>query len=602
MNQAEKLRLLTIKNQSKLEALGRQLARGSDYLTSEIRRYVQFGEEKHFGNFWKEVNETKSREVVDDLLKMDVLPDELNFIKKSKYYSDKLIETEEQAMEAVKKGNLDQARKLVFGEYYDQQKSLIMGNIQKFQEAIHKRTQKEVDHANKTVAFYLFATNILLIISALLVVTLQIGFTRKRILTPLKKLRAQLKNISDESPYINIKLHNNDEIYELTESIRNLIEQKFIFKKTLETNQRSLSNLISNLNGMVYHRKNDKDWTMDFVSNGSIELTGYKPDEIEKNKAISFNEIIYPEDREAVWNKVQEALRLREPFVLNYRITTSEGKIKNVAEQGRGVWQENGELEGLQGFATDVSEELKKSQELKLAHKQLIHSEKLASLGKLTGSISHEFNNPLQGVRNVISILSNSSHTEKEFKLAKVGKKECDRMAKMIRGLRDFYKPTLGKTSLIDINQCIEEVLALQIKSLRERCIEVNQQFSPQLPLAEVVEDQIKQVLLNLIQNAADSISGGGQITLITKSQDSKIVIEIQDTGHGIPEEKKGNIFEPFITTKEERGTGLGLSISYGIIQDHSGNIVVESEVDKGTTFTVCLPINKEIIGALKTD
>ncbi|MEK9628840.1 MAG: hypothetical protein VW455_07435, partial [Nitrospinota bacterium] len=262
MNQAEKLRMTTLKNQAKLESLGRQLARGSDYLTSEIRRYVQFGEEKHLKNFWKEVNETKSREVVDDLLQMDVFPNELEFIKKSKHFSDKLIETEEQAMEAVKKGDFNQARKLVFGTYYDEQKKLIMGNIRKFQEAIHKRTQKEVDIANDAVAFYLLTTNVLLIVSAILVVTLQIGFTRKRILFPLKNLSDQLKNISEESPFINIKFYKNDEIYELTESIRNLIEQKFKFKKTMETNQRSLSNLISNLNGMVYHCKNDKDWTM----------------------------------------------------------------------------------------------------------------------------------------------------------------------------------------------------------------------------------------------------------------------------------------------------------------------------------------------------
>lgn len=596
MKQAEDLRHISIKNQSKLKALGWQLAQGSNYLTREIRRYVQVGEAIHFENFWKEVNETKTREVVDDLLNMNALPEELSLIKKSKYYSDKLINTEKQAMEAVKDGNFIQARKLVFGNYYNQQKELILGNIQTFQETINKRTQKEVDQANKTATFYLYTTNILLTIAILLVAILQIGFMRKRILAPLETLKDQLKSFSDESPYINIKLNNNDEIYELTESIRNLIEQNYQFKKTLETNKRSLSNLISNLNGMVYHCKNDKDWTMDFVSNGSIELTGYKPEDIEKNRVISFNEIIHPDDRETVWNNVQEALELKDPFVLNYRITTAAGELKYVTENGRGVWLKNGELEGLQGFITDVTESFKNSQELNLAHKQLIHSEKLASLGKLTGSISHEFNNPIQGVRNVISILSHSTHSEKDLKLAKLGKKECDRMAEMIRGLRDFYKPTLGETSLVAINQCIDEVLALQIKSLRERCIQVNQQFSKQLPLVEIVEDQIKQVILNLVQNAADAISGEGQITFTTKSQNSKIVIEIKDTGHGIPKENKESIFEPFITTKKKKGTGLGLSISYGIIQDHSGNIEVESEVGKGTTFKVSLPIKKETI------
>ncbi len=371
MNQAEKLRLSAIDNQMKLEALGRQLAHGSDYLTSEIRRYVQFGDKKHFDNFWKEVNQTKTREVIDDLIKLNILPSELKFIEKSKYFSDNLIKTaEEQAMNAVKKGNLNQARQLVFGKYYDQQKQLIMGNIQKFQEAIRQRTQKEINSANENVAFYLFATNILLFFSAVSVVTLQIVFTRKRILTPLKNLGVELKKISDESSDIDIKFENQDEIYELTESFRDLIKKNFKFKKTLEENQRSLSNLISNLNGMVYHRKNDKDWTMDFVSYGSLTLTGYKPDEIEKNAEISYNNIIHPDDRETVWDEVQEALEKKEPFILNYKIKTSEGKVKYVWEQGRGVWLENGELEGLQGFITDVSELVQKTRDLERSERK----------------------------------------------------------------------------------------------------------------------------------------------------------------------------------------------------------------------------------------
>ena len=380
------------------------------------------------------------------------------------------------------------------------------------------------------------------------------------------------------------------------ETHRNHLE-KLVKARTneLKRSETSLINLISNLNGMVYNCKNDKDWTMDFVSSGSLELTGYRPGDIERNNMISYNEIIHPDDREAVWDNVQEALKNKVPFILHYRITTSEGKIKYVWEQGRGVWSNSGELEGLQGFITDITKQVDAEQQIKNSQAQLVHMEKLSALGKLTGSISHEFNNPLQGIRNTIAILSRSALSEKEVQLAKLGKKECDRMGKMIRGLRDFYKPTSGKFSFIDINQCMEEVLALQIRSLTERSIQVNQQFSDNLPQVEVVEDQIKQVVLNLVLNAADSISGEGQITLATEKQDSHVAIRIQDTGLGISEDDKQNLFEPFFTTKEtEQGTGLGLSISYGIVQDHGGDIEVESELDKGTTFTVRLPIKRE--------
>jgi len=124
--------------------------------------------------------------------------------------------------------------------------------------------------------------------------------------------------------------------------------------------------------------------------------------------------------------------------------------------------------------------------------------------------------------------------------------------------------------------------------------IQVNQQFSNHLSQVEVVEDQIKQVILSFFQNNADSISGEGQITLTTEQQGSQLKIKIQDTGHGISEDDIENLFDPFFTTKAQQGTGLGLSVSYGIIRDHGGDIEVKSELDKGTTFTINLPIKTE--------
>jgi PAS domain S-box-containing protein len=393
------------------------------------------------------------------------------------------------------------------------------------------------------------------------------------------KLLASLKQLNK----------NQEELERHQNQLEELVKERTIELKKSET---SLINLISNLDGMVYYCKNDTDWTMDFVSNGSLELTGYKPEDLERNNVISFNEIIYPDDREAVWDNVQEALKNKVPFILNYRITTLEGNLKYVWEQGRGVWSNNGGLEGLQGFITDITKQIDAEQQVKNSQAQLIHMEKLSALGKLTGSISHEFNNPLQGIRNVLNFMSRSSPSKKEENLASLGKKECDRMAKMIRGLRDFYKPTSGNFCSIDINQCLEEVLILQNNSLAEKYIQVNKEFSDNLPVVEVVEDQIKQVILNLVQNAADSISGEGRITLTTEKQDSNLIIKIQDTGHGISEDDKENLFEPFFTTKDaEQGTGLGLSISYGIIRDHGGDIEVESELDKGTTFIISIPI-----------
>ena len=180
----------------------------------------------------------------------------------------------------------------------------------------------------------------------------------------------QIKELDKQFEDYKLIIHNFTNI--LTITIENQWQQENLRKTNtkLEKSEVALSNLISNLEGMVYHCKNDKDWTMDFVSSGSLALTGYKPGDIERNHVISYSEIIHPDDREAVWDEVQEALGKKEPFILNYRITTSEGEIKYAFERGRGIWLENGELEGLQGFITDVSELVKKTQDLEKSERK----------------------------------------------------------------------------------------------------------------------------------------------------------------------------------------------------------------------------------------
>ncbi|MEK9629388.1 MAG: ATP-binding protein [Nitrospinota bacterium] len=232
-----------------------------------------------------------------------------------------------------------------------------------------------------------------------------------------------------------------------------------------------------------------------------------------------------------------------------------------------------------------------RTEELKASQAQMVHMEKLSALGKLTGSISHEFNNPLQGIKGILEALKESNVTGNHIKILKIAEKEVDRMAKMIRGLREFYRPSPGIACHTDINNCLKEVLQLQMTVLRQKGIKVKEILSDKTPCLEVVEDQIKQVLLNLIQNAAESISGEGQITVISELKENYVIIKIQDTGSGISEDVKSKLYEPFYTTKDdEQGTGLGLSVSYGIIRDHGGEIEVESEFGKGTIFTVKLP------------
>ena len=344
------------------------------------------------------------------------------------------------------------------------------------------------------------------------------------------------------------------------------------------------------------------------VNSGARENLGYSMDELTHMTPLSFK----PEYTLETFEKLIEPLRSGKKSVIGFETVHKrkdgmlypvEGKLQLMHKETPPVFiaviqdiTMRKQTEEKLGQYRDHLEELveERTQELEKSQEQLLHSEKLSALGKLTGSISHEFNNPLQGLRNIIGILSDSAPSEQEVKLAELGKKECDRMAKMIVSLRSFYKPSSGKISAVGINQCMEDTIILVAKSLQEKNIRVNKKYSNNLPKVEVVEDQIKQILLNLISNASEAISeDGGQIILTTEAQGSCVIMKVRDTGSGISAEDKKKVFEPFFTTKGGKGTGLGLSISYGIIQDHGGSIEVESELGDGTTFTVSLPVKR---------
>lgn len=232
---------------------------------------------------------------------------------------------------------------------------------------------------------------------------------------------------------------------------------------------------------------------------------------------------------------------------------------------------------------------------LKETHQQLLHSEKLSALGKLTGSISHELNNPLYGVTCIIEqIHKEASLNSKEKDLLLLAVKECERMAGLVVKLRNFYQPSSETLKYLDVCKIIDDVIALLSKKLEERNIFLEKQYTSNLPKVQIVRDQFMQVMLNIIQNAEESISTeGGRIVVAVETVGANIEIRIQDSGEGVLPENFIHIFEPFYTTKGIKGTGLGLSVCYGIIKDWGGDIEGWSELGKGTRFTITLPIEK---------
>ena len=232
---------------------------------------------------------------------------------------------------------------------------------------------------------------------------------------------------------------------------------------------------------------------------------------------------------------------------------------------------------------------------LQESQKQFLHAEKLSVIGKLSSSIAHEFNNPLQGILSVLKgVNKRAIMDEEDRQLLEAAIGEGNRMKDLIRNLQEFNRPSSGRKALIDLHSSLDSLLSLQKSDLNGRRITVVRNYAMQLPQIMAVSDQIKQVLLNLLANAADACNHhGGVITVSTwQEDDNRVAVAIKDTGMGIKPEDMEQIFQPFYSTKGEvKGTGLGLSVSHGIILDHQGEIRVESQPGQGAAFTVLLPI-----------
>ncbi len=239
-----------------------------------------------------------------------------------------------------------------------------------------------------------------------------------------------------------------------------------------------------------------------------------------------------------------------------------------------------------------------RTKEIRQMQDHLVQSEKLASLGKLAAGIAHEINNPLGGILIYSHLLledadRNSPYYERLEKIVK----ETTRCKNIVKGLLQFARPKEPETTLTHVNDVIDKALSLLESQAIFQNITINREYSSSIPRIIADNTQLQQVFINIILNAADAMEGKGTLTLKTDLDENGQYIDIfiTDTGHGIKEEDMNRLFEPFFTTKEiGSGTGLGLAICYSIIQKHKGTIEVQSQVGKGTTFTVKLPIKKE--------
>jgi PAS domain S-box-containing protein len=285
-----------------------------------------------------------------------------------------------------------------------------------------------------------------------------------------------------------------------------------------------------------------------------------------------------------------------------FPIWEKDGKIYKFIEISRDITERKKEEEEITRRLELMVE--KRTKELKETHDKLLHQDKMASLGKLSASVVHEINNPIAGILNLTMLLKriikegpiNKKEIGQFNQYLDLMETETRRISRIVSNLLMFSRQSKMELKGVDINRLLEKTILLNSNLLKINGVKVQTELGSGLPELIGSEDQLQQVFMNLISNAAEGMAtkGGGVLNIETKHsvKDGQIVVRVKDTGPGIPQEDIPKLFEPFFTTKKKgKGVGLGLSVAYGIIKEHGGSFYVNSKEGKGTTFKVNLPL-----------
>jgi PAS domain S-box-containing protein len=323
------------------------------------------------------------------------------------------------------------------------------------------------------------------------------------------------------------------------------------------------------------------------------ESLGYKADEVIGKMNI---EKIYPE---GTARKVMQMLRSPEhggvgklkAYPMVY--VRQDGKVVEGNLSAAIIYDANGKEIASVGSFVDLKERLEIERALRRTQEQLLQSEKLAAMGRLTSQIAHELNNPLYGIMNTLELLKTEvSPQSKRRKVLEMALSETVRLSDLLRKMLSFSRPDQEEKKAVDLNTVLDEILLLHEKQLLENDIKTKTAFAAHLPPIMASKNQLRQIFLNLVANARDAMPDGGTLSVKTDSDGQSVKIEISDSGIGIKEEHLKKIFDSFFTTKDSvKGVGLGLSVCYGFIKEHGGDIQVKSKVDAGTAFTITFPV-----------
>lgn len=380
--------------------------------------------------------------------------------------------------------------------------------------------------------------------------------------------------------------------------IEDITERKKALEE-LRQSEEKFRDLVENLNDVMYSV--DRNGFITYISPNIVNILGLSASEL---TGVHFTKILYEDDIERITERFRELITTGNIVPAEYRMNMKSGGFRWVRTSSRPVFDDNGNIVSIFGVLMDITA-------TKQIQEQLLHSQKMESIGVLAGGVAHNFNNILTTILSYACSISDSGKIDKASRQKlQIIEKAVRKAGTIVSNLMNFARSSGKEGTIFDLNNVIMDTLKIFEGVIRKN-ITLRSDLEEHLPYIGGDPDKIEQVLMNLLVNAKDAMTGGGTISIKTSSIEIKgesssapsvkepgeyVMLTVSDTGCGIDKEIIEKIFDPFFTTKQKgKGSGLGLASVYGIVREYSGYIEVSSNTGKGTTFTIYLPVVKQL-------
>lgn len=394
-----------------------------------------------------------------------------------------------------------------------------------------------------------------------------------------KIIRTEAEKLADANSRLS---RSAVQLQELNTHLEEKVEER---TRNLSESEKKLRDFFENSKDIIYFCNERGEITS--INSSGQELLGFDP----VTEKLNFYDLFSNEHgRQNYINGLT-----KKGFISDLEIECCirDGSTRHLLITANTLYDEQGNMIGCEGIGKDMTR-------LRIITEQLINHEKMASVGQMAAGVAHEINTPLGIILGYTQLMledfEENSEPHANLKVIERQSKACRRI---VADLLKFSRQAESVKTSINLNQLIQEVLAVTEHSLNIQQIEVLRDFDHNIPTIFGDPERLQQVFINLFNNSQQAMAEGGEITITTKNENQALLVKVMDTGSGIADEIKNKIFDPFFTTKDVgKGTGLGLSVTYGIIKEHGGSISCESPValDKpgqtkaGTAFYIRLP------------